>query len=99
MVTSIEGEVFPDLATHPGELLSEELEARELTVDGFAASIGRPSPLVHDIVTGRAAITADFAVDIERVLDIPARLWLNLQVRYDLTLAYQAAEKRHRLAI
>src|SRR5438045_1090334 len=78
-----------DLAIHPGELLREELEARAMTQKALATSMGRPAQKVSEIINGKKAITADTALQLERVLGIPAYFWLNKQARYELTLARQ----------
>ena len=86
--------VESDLAIHPGELLAEELEVRGMTQRGLAESIGRPIQAINEIVKGKKRITAETAVQLEKALDVPAHLWLNLQSRYELTLARQAERER-----
>jgi HTH-type transcriptional regulator/antitoxin HigA len=81
--------VESDLAYHPGELLAEELEVRELSQKALAELMGRPVQVVNEICRGRKAVTADTALDLEQVLGIDARLWLNLQTQYDLVKARQ----------
>lgn len=76
-----------DLAIHPGVTLAEELEARAMTQRALAEAMDRPAQLVNEIVNGKKAITATTALQLERVLDIPARFWMNLQTDYDLTVA------------
>lgn len=77
----------PDHATHPGVLLGEELEVRELTQRELAALMGRPHQRVSEIVRCKRAITPETALQLERALDISARFWMNLQTQYDLRLA------------
>ncbi|GMU41886.1 MAG: hypothetical protein AMXMBFR23_27520 [Chloroflexota bacterium] len=83
-----------DLAIHPGELLAEELEVREMTQRALAEAMGRPVQVVNEIVRGRKSITADTAVQLEAVLGTPATFWLNLQMQHDLVLARRAAATR-----
>lgn len=83
-----------DLAVHPGELLAEELETRGLTQKQLAEAMGRPPQAINEIVRGRKAITAETALQLERVLDVPARFWLTLQGTYDLALARQRERAR-----
>ena len=81
-----------DLAVHPGEYLVEELAAREISQRELARLMGRPLKTVSAIARGVKSITAQTALDLERVLDgIPAEFWLDLQGRYDLTVARQQA--------
>ncbi len=79
-----------DLATHPGELLAEELEVRGMTQKALAVAMQRPAQAVNEIVRGKKAITADTAVELEEVLGVSAQFWLGLQTRYDLVLARRA---------
>jgi HTH-type transcriptional regulator / antitoxin HigA len=83
-----------DLAIHPGELLAEELEVRGMTQRSLADAIGRPPQAVNEIIKGKKRITAETAVQLERVLEIPAQFWLNLQSRYELVLARNAERDR-----
>lgn len=79
-----------DLIWHPGELLGEELEAREMTQKELALAMGRPPQAINEIVRGKKAITAETAVQLERVLGIQAQFWMNLQTSYDIKRARQA---------
>lgn len=88
MVTDVNGRVWPDLPVHPGEVLADELEARGMTQRELAAALGRPVQVVNGIARGKKAITADTAVALERALGISAKMWMNLQADYELTLAF-----------
>lgn len=88
--------VESDMAVHPGEMLAEQLEVREMTQRQLVASMGRPVQAINEILKGKKAITADTAVQLEAALDVPAYLWLNLQSPFELALA--RAAYRHRPA-
>jgi len=55
----------------------------------LARQMGRPYQTVNEIVNGKKAITAETAIDLERVFGGNAKTWLNLQLVYDLTTARQ----------
>jgi len=76
-----------DAAIAPGELLREELEAREMTQKDLATRMGRPAQMVSEICRGKKEITPDTALDLEEILDIPAYVWLSLESEYRVTLA------------
>jgi HTH-type transcriptional regulator / antitoxin HigA len=76
-----------DPPVHPGEYLAEEIAARGLSQKALAEEMGRPVQVVNEIIRGKKAVTAETALDLEAVLDIPARFWLGFQVEYDLTAA------------
>ncbi|MFN8508927.1 MAG: HigA family addiction module antitoxin [Dehalococcoidia bacterium] len=78
-----------DTAFHPGEYLQEENTERGMSQRELARQLGRPYQSVNGIVKGRKAITAETALDLERVLGGDAETWLNLQMMYDLTTARQ----------
>ena len=84
------------ITLHPGEMLREELEAREMTQASLARSMARPAGLVSAIVRGRRSITAETAVALEEALGISAIFWLNLQSSYELGLA---ASRREGVAV
>ncbi len=54
--------------------------------------MGRPLQTINAICTGKKSITAETALDLERVLGIPARVWLGLQAEYDETRARLAPQ-------
>jgi addiction module HigA family antidote len=73
----------PDWSVPPGDLLAEALEERSMTQAELARRMGRPLKTINEIVKGKQAITADTAVQIEKVLAIPAHFWTNLQADFD----------------
>jgi HTH-type transcriptional regulator / antitoxin HigA len=77
----------PDYAVPPGESLVEALEALGMTQAELASRMGRPLKTVNEIVKGKAAITADTSLQLERVLGIPASFWINLERGYREALA------------
>jgi addiction module antidote protein, HigA family len=77
--------------THPGVVLREDvLPAMNETVTGFARRIGMSRQTVHDILAGRRSITPEAALRIGTVVGNGARVWMNMQVEYDLWRARQA---------
>jgi HTH-type transcriptional regulator/antitoxin HigA len=87
MVTKTTARAFSDLAVPPGELLAEELEARGMTQKELADRTGRPEQKISEIVNGKKSITHDTALELEKVLGIPAEFWVNLEASYQLTKA------------
>ena len=79
---------------HPGEMIREELEAREMTQVALAKAMGRSPRLVNEIVRGRRSITAETAVALEDALGLPAMVWMGLQSQYDLSAAMSRRERR-----
>jgi addiction module HigA family antidote len=68
----------------PGEYISEELEARGWTQDDLARIMGRPLPATNRIITGKAPLTHEIAMDLGAALGTSAEVWLNLEAAYRL---------------
>ena len=73
-----------DIELHPGEVLADELEARNLSKGAFALKVGMYPSQLSDIVKGKRNITASIALKLEAELSVSAEFWLGLQMDYDL---------------
>jgi HTH-type transcriptional regulator / antitoxin HigA len=76
-----------DLAIPPGEFLLEVIEDLSMTQAELARRMARPVQAINEIIQGNKEITADTALQLEKVVDVPAHLWLNLESEYRLILA------------
>lgn len=74
----------------PGEYLREELAKRHMSQTELARRMGRPAQVLNEIVNGKKALTEETALELERVLNTPAGVWVNLEARYQLALARSA---------
>ena len=83
----------PNYAVPPGETLRETLEFLGMTQAQLADRTGRPKKTINEIISGKAAITAETALQFERVLGVPASFWSNLERNYQETLARLKEEK------
>jgi HTH-type transcriptional regulator / antitoxin HigA len=79
----------PDYAFHPGETLAETLEELSMTQKQLSERTGRPLKTINEIIKGRAAITADTAIQLERTTGVPASFWNSAQRRYEQFKAEQ----------
>lgn len=82
-----ENRFCPDVAIPPGVTLIETLEEIGMTQAEFAERTGRPKKTINEIIKGKVAITPETALQFERVLNVPARFWNNLELNYRETLA------------
>ncbi|HZC06931.1 MAG TPA: HigA family addiction module antitoxin [Ktedonobacterales bacterium] len=80
-------EYAPDMVSPPGETLLETLEELGMSQAELARRIGRPKKTVNEIIQGKAAITAETALQFERALGIPAKFWLTREAQYRESLA------------
>src|SRR3984957_9094766 len=84
----------PDYAVAPGQQLAKTLASRGMSQAELATRIGRPQKTINEIVKGKASITPDTAIQLERALGIPASIWNSLEAAYQLQLAEQRDEAR-----
>ena len=70
-------------AVHPGRILRRELEARQISQTELARLTNCPPPLINAIAQERRSVSIETARQLERVLQIPAHVWVNLQSNHD----------------
>ncbi|HKT11519.1 MAG TPA: HigA family addiction module antitoxin [Terriglobia bacterium] len=80
-------------AIHPGEHLSEELQALDMSAAELARKIGVPTNRITQILNGRRSITGDTALRLGHFFGTSAQFWLNLQSLYELRIAEQRVGK------
>jgi addiction module HigA family antidote len=90
MAEAITNQFVPDYAIHPGEILEEILESQGITKAEFAERTGLTPKTISWIVTGKNPVTSENAIVFERVLDISAEVWNNLDAEFRL---FQARQK------
>ena len=78
-------------ASPPGRTLRRLLQQQGMSQAELARRMGRPYQIVNDIVNARRSITASTALQLERVLGLPARFWMIREADYRLKLAREAA--------
>ncbi|MDR1227928.1 MAG: HigA family addiction module antidote protein [Azoarcus sp.] len=70
---------------HPGELLREDVIAElGLSVTEAAERLGMSRVAFSRVLNGKAGISPDLAIRLERAGVGTARAWLSMQVNYDL---------------
>lgn len=83
----------PDHVAPPGALLQDYLSAQEISGRELARRCGRSPKLISEILAGKAPVEPETAIQLERVLEAPAALWLNMEANYRLHLARVHEEK------
>jgi HTH-type transcriptional regulator / antitoxin HigA len=91
----IKNAYIPDYAVHPGEILRETLEARQIKKGEFAERCGISAKTVSQIIAGKAPVTSSAALNFERVLGVSSNIWNNLNSNYLLF----AAKKREQIKL
>lgn len=77
---------------HPGEVLKHDfMDPLGITAYRVAKDIGVSAQHVGRIVAGTRGVGAELALRLARYFGTSAELWVNLQARYDLEAARDAA--------
>lgn len=87
---------FPNAPVHPGETLQEVLESLSLSVLDVAVRTGVTPKHISHIINGKALITPEMALKLEKVTGTKASFWNNLSRNYQASLA--ALEEQVHLA-
>lgn len=87
MAKQIVNQYQPDVASPPGDTLEELLDERGMSQAELAERTGRSKKLINEIVQGKAPISAETALQLELVLGVPARFWLEREQQYRESLA------------
>lgn len=75
---------------HPGELLREDVLAPlGLAVTEVAKRLSMSRAALSRVLNGRAGISPDLAIRLERAGVSTARFWMSLQANYELNQAAQ----------
>ena len=84
----------PNCVVVPGQHLTSALASKGMSQAELAVRIGRPQKTINEIIKGKAAITPDTAIQLERALGISAKIWNRLEANYQLQLAEQRDRAR-----
>lgn len=81
-------------AVHPGEILREELDVLNYSINQFAKLLCVPANRIAAILNGQRAVTADTALRLAKFFGMSPEFWLNLQMTYDLKIAIAKVGKK-----
>ena len=76
--------ITPFVATHPGEMIKDELRERKLTQKQLALETGIKPSVLSETINGKRPVSKNVALALEQALGIPADVWMNLQTQFDL---------------
>ena len=88
--------LVPFEATHPGEMIKDELKERGMTQKQLSEETGIKPSVLSETINGKRSISLNVAVALEKALDIPADMWMNMQTQYDLDSANIAERDNQR---
>lgn len=79
-------------AVHPGEIIRREvLETLELSVGEAATALGVTRPALSAVLNGRASLSAEMAIRIEKAFGLEMERLLHLQTDWDVAQAKSRA--------
>ena len=85
-------------ATHPGEVIKDELVARNIPQRSFAKQMNMSYTAVNEILNGHRPLTTTTALMFEAALDVPADALMHMQTKYNLQTARNDKKVRKWLA-
>lgn len=75
-------EFAPEWIATPGDTIADLLEERDWSQADLATRTGFTKKHVHLLLQGKAPVSEDTALKLERVLGSSARFWMNLETQY-----------------
>lgn len=94
----IANNLTPSEPIHPGEILKDEIEYRGISQRKLAAQMGISPTLLNEILNGKRAVSAEYALLLEAALGIDAEPLIKLQVDYNIQVAKSDKSFLERLA-
>ena len=88
---------IPAKATHPGEILREELRERGIKQKEFAQMIDVAPSHLNEFIKGKRDLNESLAMKLEHQLGIPYTIWMNLQngYNYDVKAIAERTAEEH----
>jgi HTH-type transcriptional regulator / antitoxin HigA len=78
---------LPNIAIPPGETILELLRTNNMTQAELAIRMDMSNKHINQIIKGKTSITVETALKLEKIFDLPASFWLNLEADYQETKA------------
>ena len=80
-------DIIPFKATHPGEMIKDEIKERGMTQKKLAELTGIKASVLSETINGKRPVSLNVALALEKALDIPADIWMNMQTQYNIDSA------------
>jgi antitoxin HigA-1 len=101
MLIIIEGKAMPETVnfrmkspSHPGTFVkSEILDPAKLNVTGAAEALGVTRPALSAFLNGRAALSADMAIRLEKAFGVGMETLMRMQNSHDIAKARLRADE------
>lgn len=83
-------QAVPFEATHVGEVIKDELAARNMKQSELSELTGIQKSILNDVIKGKRSLTPEMALLLENALGISAEFLMNIQTQYELDCAKQS---------
>ena len=83
-------QAVPFEATHVGEVIKDELAARNMKQSELSELTGIQKSILNDVIKGKRSLTPEMALLLENALGISATFLMNIQTQYELNCAKQS---------
>lgn len=87
--------IEPDWLSPPGDTIADVLEERGWSQAEFAQRIGYTTKRVNQLIRGKATVSENTALHLERVLGGTARFWLQREAEYQEAFARRVVQFGH----
>ena len=85
---------------HPGDFIRTEIvEAAGLTVTAAALALHVPRPTLSSLLNGKASLSKDMALRIEKAFGVKMDILMRMQSSYDIAQTRKHEKKIHVLRI
>ena len=81
--------ITPFIATHPGEMIKDELKERNMTQKQLSELTGIKPSVLSETINGKRSVSLSVAMALEKAMGIPAEVWMNLQTQFWMNLQTQ----------
>ena len=88
----------PYYPIHPGEILKDEIEYRQISQKALAKQMGVSYSMLNEVLNGKRPVTASIALLFEAALGLDAETFVSMQARYNLQTARQDNSVKKRIA-
>lgn len=78
-----------EYAVHPGIILKDFLKNTKMKQKELAQKLGMQQTQLNEILNAKRSVTAELAIKLEPIFQLPANFWMRLQADYSV---YQCRE-------
>lgn len=83
MAYTIPTDFVPSDAEHPGDMLADELAARNMSQRALAKLASTTPTMINSLIKRKKSISLSLALRLEQALGISAEYWINTQRMHD----------------